>query len=80
MKKLLFIIFFSFTFAFCDFVAEGNFPDDIDYGEVYDHYLFEFKSTPHLLLFDNRCFDHPCGLRQSPDPAEYAVGAKQRSG
>ena len=40
------------------FIEENNFPDDIDYGEVYDHYLFEFKSTPHLLLFDNRCFDY----------------------
>ena len=40
------------------FIEENNFPDDIDYGEVYDHYLFEFKSTPNLLLFDNRCFDY----------------------
>lgn len=42
MKKLLFIIFFSFTFAFCDFVAEGNFPDDIEN---------EFKPT-NSVVFD----------------------------
>ena len=40
------------------FIEEKDFPDDLDYGEVYDHYLFEFTSSPHLLLFDNRCFDY----------------------
>ena len=40
------------------FIEEKDFPDDLDYGEVYDHYLFEFKSNPELQLFKDRYFDY----------------------
>jgi ABC-type multidrug transport system fused ATPase/permease subunit len=39
------------------FIEEKDFPDDLDYGEVYDHYLFEFKSNPELQLFKDRYFE-----------------------
>ena len=40
------------------FIEEKDFPDDLDYGEVYDHYLFEFKSNLELQLFKDRYFDY----------------------
>lgn len=40
------------------FIKERDYPENLDYGELYDHYLFEFKSNPELKLFNDRYFDY----------------------
>lgn len=37
---------------------DENFPEDLDYGKMYDIYLCVFRSSPELELFKNRYFDY----------------------
>lgn len=40
------------------FLEEIDHPDNLDFGEIHDHYIHVFQSTPELKLFKDRYFDY----------------------